>query len=186
MRTKFPTAFIVVRSWLKYVFNCVGIISFVLFQIEWSLSLKFFIISLHSFSFWVSLNFFILDDGSSTFSVTLRESLHSNLFVLDVVTPFLILALYVFLIISFTLSLFTYNLFYTHIFADSSPSLQLMEGESANSCPLYPSGVVREFLPRFTGVMFACIFYFCLGYWHPNMYLYVTLLIIGMSLCILL
>ena len=117
---------------------------------------------------------------------TLRESLYSNLFVLNFVAPFLILALYVFFIISFTLSLFTYNLFYTHIFADSSPSLQLMEGESADSCPLYPSGVVREFLPRFTGVMVACIFIFVWGIDIPTCTLYVTLLIIGMSLCILL
>ena len=85
----------------KYVRNCVGIISFVLFQVEWSLSLKFFIISLHSFSFWVSLNFSYTRWRFLDILATLRESLYSNLFVLDFVTPFLVLSLYVFFITSF-------------------------------------------------------------------------------------
>ena len=66
------------------------------------------------------------------------------------------------------LSLFTFNLFYTHIFADSSPSLQLTRVESANSCSLYLHGVVREFLPRFTGLIVACIFHFLFGVWSSQ------------------
>ena len=169
MRTKFPTAFIIVRSWLKYVFNCVGIIIFVLFQIEWSLSLTFSFISLHSFSFWVSLNSFIWDDGFSTFRLPWWS--HYTLTYLSYILsfPFLVLSLYILFIISFTFSLFTYNLFNTHIFADSSPSLQLMRVESAYSCPLYLHGVVCEFLPRFTGVIVACILFYS-RYVYPNMY----------------
>ena len=71
---------------------------------------------------------------------------------------------------SVQLSLFTFSLFYTHIFADSSPSLWLMRVESASSCPLYLHGVVREFLPIFTCVIVACIFHFYLGCVHPNIY----------------
>ena len=71
------------------------------------------------------------------------------------------------------LSLFTFNLFYTHIFADISPSLWLMRVESASSCLLYLHGVVCEFLPIFTCVIVACIFFFIWGVFIPTYTLYV-------------
>ena len=170
MRTKFPTAFIIVRSWLKYVFNCVGIIIFV-FVPNRMVSVTDILCCQSSFLLILSfVEFLYMRWRFLDISVALNESLHSNLFVLDVVIPFLVLALYIFFIFSFTLSLFTFNLFYTHIFADSSPSLQLTRVESANSCPLYLHGVVREFLPIFTCVIVACIFHFYLGCVHPNIY----------------
>ena len=116
---------------------------------------------------WISL---LRDDGSSTFWLPWgsRYTLTYLSWILSLL--FLFYHFMSFLLLVFTLSLFTCNLFHTHISADCSPSLHLMARESADSCPFYHDGVVRESLPRFTDVIIACIFHFYLGYYHPNLY----------------
>ena len=189
MRTKFPTAFIIVRSWLKYVFNCVGIIIFVFVP---NRMVSFTDILYYQSSFLLILSFvefLYMRWRFLDISVALNESLHSNLFVFDVVIPFLVLALYIFLfsVSLFTfnshLSLFTFNLFYTHIIL--LPPCNWWELNQLTAV-LVSSWSCLWILTQTHG--FDCCMHFSFVIWGmviPTYTLYVTLLIIGISLCIL-